>query len=273
MSICSSAVLRCSPSNQENVTEISHWPDYRGSAQATLSNNLGGGEFDLAWAMPRATHGESDLLDGFPLPAAARAAYTIAKGEHPSHPLQRHLEHHRRVRHARPASTACRFDAACRAYDQDRSVAGSREAGARHHAAAGVDEQLPRDQRLHQLRSDASFPRRVFHTTPTNSGDRSRNAFSVVPEIAFDLALPSPPPRPTSATRSYTTMWRSRTADQPQYQSDPGGGQGEPTSPVMLVGAAQPSFGFNTSDFWAQTLRSAWRTVSSRDLLENSRCG
>ena len=38
--------------DQENVTEISFWPEYRGSAQTTFSNNLGGGELDLTWAMP-----------------------------------------------------------------------------------------------------------------------------------------------------------------------------------------------------------------------------
>jgi hypothetical protein len=62
--------------NQENVTEISHWPDYRGSAQATLSNNLGGGELNLTWSMPTQDAGRVDLLGGFRF-LQLRESYTI----------------------------------------------------------------------------------------------------------------------------------------------------------------------------------------------------
>ena len=51
--------------NQENVTEISYWPDFRGRAQATLSNNLGGGEMNTTWATPPRDAWPVDLLGGF----------------------------------------------------------------------------------------------------------------------------------------------------------------------------------------------------------------
>ena len=63
-------------SNQENVTEISYWPDYRGSAQATLSNNLGGGEINVTWAMPPQDGWRVDLLGGFRF-LQLRESYTI----------------------------------------------------------------------------------------------------------------------------------------------------------------------------------------------------
>ena len=62
--------------NQENVTEISFWPEYRGSAQATLSNNLGGGELNVTWAMPPQDAWRVDLLGGFRF-LQLRESYTI----------------------------------------------------------------------------------------------------------------------------------------------------------------------------------------------------
>ena len=62
--------------NQENVTEISHWPDYRGSAQATLSNNLGGGEFNVTWSTPPQDAWRVDLLGGVRF-LQLRESYTI----------------------------------------------------------------------------------------------------------------------------------------------------------------------------------------------------
>ena len=40
--------------NRENVTEISFSPDYRGAAQETLENSLGGGEVNFTWSLPAA---------------------------------------------------------------------------------------------------------------------------------------------------------------------------------------------------------------------------
>jgi hypothetical protein len=61
---------------QENITEISYWPVYRGSAQATLSNNLGGGEVNVTWTMPSQDGLRIDLLGGFRY-LQLRESYTI----------------------------------------------------------------------------------------------------------------------------------------------------------------------------------------------------
>ena len=70
------AVLRRHAWHQENITEISYWPVYRGSAQATLSNNLGGGELNATWTMPPQDAWRIDLLGGFRF-LQLRESYTI----------------------------------------------------------------------------------------------------------------------------------------------------------------------------------------------------
>ena len=77
------AVLRRHDTTSENVTEISYWPDYRGSAQATLSNNLGGGELNATWSMPPQDAMARRPPRRLPLPAAARVVH-----DHHQQPVQ-----------------------------------------------------------------------------------------------------------------------------------------------------------------------------------------
>ena len=99
------------------------------------------------------------------------------------------------------------------------------------------------------------FPGGYF-ALPTNSGDHSRNTFAVVPEVALNLGYRLTPQ--ATVYVGYSFLYASNVArpgDQinrninptqtVSYGNDP---------PVTPVGAAQPTFNFNTTDFWAQTL-------------------
>ena len=95
-----------------------------------------------------------------------------------------------------------------------------------------------------------------YFALPTNSGEHSRNTFAVVPEIAVGVGYRLTPQATVYA--GYSFLYASNVArpgeqvnrnvnptQSVSYGNDP---------PATLVGAAQPNFNFNTTDFWAQTL-------------------
>ena len=95
-----------------------------------------------------------------------------------------------------------------------------------------------------------------YFALPSNSGDHSRNTFAVVPEVALNLGYRLTPQ--ATVYVGYSFLYASNVARPGEqinrninptqtvaYGNDP---------PVTPVGAAQPTFSFNTTDFWAQTL-------------------
>jgi hypothetical protein len=240
--------------NQENVTEISFWPEYRGSAQATLSNNLGGGELNLTWAVPPSDAWRIDVLGGLRF-LQLRESYTITTSS-PYNPPN-------------PAdiwNTTDSFDARNRFYGLQIGVRAAYDQGPWVGSAIGKVALGAMQQRVsinglletndyNDFGATQNFSGGYF-ALPTNSGEHSRNTFAVVPEIALHVGYRLTPH--ATVYLGYSFLYASnvvRPGEQinrninptqtVSYGNDP---------PVKPVGAAQPTFSFDTTDFWAQTL-------------------
>jgi hypothetical protein len=240
--------------NQENVTEISFWPEYRGSAQATLSNNLGGGELNMTWSMPPQDAWRVDLLGGFRF-LQLRESYTITTSS-PYNPPN-------------PAdiwNTTDAFDARNRFYGLQVGARASYDQGPWVGSVIGklalgtMQQRVSVNGFLETNDYNDYGPTQIFSgayfALPSNSGDHSRNTFAVVPEGALNLGYRLTPH--ATVYVGYSFLYASNVARPGEqinrninptqtvaYGNDP---------PPTLVGAAQPTFNFNTTDFWAQTL-------------------
>jgi hypothetical protein len=240
--------------DQENVTEISFWPEYRGSAQATLSNNLGGGELNVTWTMRARDAWRVGLLGGVRL-LRLRESYTITTSS-PFNPPN-------------PAdiwNTTDAFDARNRFYGLQ---VGARAAYDRGPWVGGVTGKVAlgtMQQRVsvngfletndyNDYGATQTFPGGYF-ALPTNSGDHSRNTFAVVPEIGLNVGYRVTPQ--ATVFLGYSFLYASsvvRPGEQVNrninpnltvsYGNDP---------PVAPSGPSQPAFSFHTTDFWAQTV-------------------
>jgi Putative beta barrel porin-7 (BBP7) len=239
---------------QENVTEISFWPDYRGSAQVTLANNLGGGELNLTWTMPPSDTWRVDLLGGFRF-LQLRESYTITTSS-PFNPPN-------------PAdiwNTTDSFDARNRFYGLQVGARAVYDRGPWTGSVIGKVALGSMQQRVsvngfletndyNNYGATQVFSGGYF-ALPTNSGDHTRNTFAVVPEIGLNVGYRLTPQ--ATVYLGYSFLYMSNVARPGEqinrninptqtvsYGNDP---------PVTPVGPAQPTFSFNTTDFWAQTV-------------------
>ena len=240
--------------NQENVTEISYWPDYRGSAQATLSNNLGGGEINVTWAMPRQDAWRVDLLGGFRF-LQLRESYTITTSSPYNPPNPTDIWNTTDSFDARNRFYGLQVGARA-VYDQGPwvgSVIGKLALGTMQQRVSVSGSLETNDYNNYGPTQTFSG---AYFALPTNSGDHSRDTFAVVPEVALNLGYRLTPQ--ATVYVGYSFLYASNVArpgDQINrninptqtvaYGNDP---------PVTPVGPAQPTFNFNTTDFWAQTL-------------------
>jgi hypothetical protein len=239
---------------QENVTEISFWPEYRGSAQAKLSNDLGGGELNMTWTMPARDAWRVDLLGGVRF-LRLRESYTITTSS-PFNPPN-------------PAdiwNTTDAFDARNRFYGVQVGGRAAYDKGpwvgsVMGKVALGSMQQRVTVNGYVETNDYTNYgPTQTFaggyFALPTNSGDHSRNAFAVVPEIALNLGYRLTPQ--ATVYVGYSFLYASSVvrpgeqinrnvnpAQTVSYGNDP---------PVTPVGAAQPTFNFHSTDFWAQSI-------------------
>jgi opacity protein-like surface antigen len=240
--------------NQENVTEISYWPDYRGSAQATLSNNLGGGEINVAWAMPPRDAWRVDLLGGFRF-LQLRESYTITTSSPYNPPNPTDIWNTTDSFDARNRFYGLQFGARA-AYDQGPwvgSVIGKLALGTMQQRVSVSGFLETNDYNNYGPTQTFSG---AYFALPTNSGDHSRNTFAVVPEVALNLGYRVTPQ--ATVYVGYSFLYASNVArpgDQINRNINPtqtvAYGNDPPPTPE---GPAQPTFNFNTTDFWAQTL-------------------
>jgi hypothetical protein len=240
--------------NQENITEISYWPTYRGSAQATLSNSLGGGELNATWTMPPQDALKIDLLGGFRF-LQLRESYTITTSSpyNPPNPVD-------------IWNTTDAFGARNRFYGLQAGARATYDEGpwvgsVNAKVALGTMQQRVSVNGYLETNDYTNYgPTQIFpggyFALPTNSGEHSRNSFAAVPEIALNFGYRLT--RDATVHFGYSLLYASdvaRPGDQinrninptqtVSYGSDP---------PVTPVGAAEPTFSFTTSDFWAQSL-------------------
>jgi hypothetical protein len=239
---------------QENFTEISWWPEWRGSAQATLSNNLGGGELNLTWTMPPQDAWRVDLLGGFRF-LQLRESYTINTSSPYNPPNPTDIW-----------NTTDAFDARNRFYGLQAGLRAAYDQGPWVGSVLGKVALGTMQQRVsingfletndyNNYGPVQIYPGGYF-ALPTNIGDYSRNTFAVVPEIALNLGYRFTPQATVYVGYSFLYMSNvARPGDQMNrninptqtvsYGNDP---------PVTPFGPAAPTFSFDTTDFWAQTL-------------------
>jgi len=240
--------------NRENVTEISFSPIWAGTAQETLTNNLGGGELNATWALSPQGPWRIDLLGGFRY-LQLREKYTITTTSPNIPPFPADIW-----------NTTDQFDATNRFYglqvgaranyDQGPWVASgvAKLALGTMQQSVSISGSLETND-FNNYGATQFFPGGYF-ALPTNSGTHDQSRFAVVPEVGLTLGY-----RITLAATiyiGYTFLYASdvvRPGEQinrninPTYSVSYGG-----DPPAQPVGAAQPTFSFSTTDFWAQSL-------------------
>ena len=240
--------------NREDVTEISFSPDYRGAAQETLENSLGGGEVNVAWSLPPQNGWRVDLIGGLRY-LRLREDYSITT-ESPYIPpnpsdIWNTTDQFDTTNSFLGAQVGVRA-----AFDRGPWVAS----GTARLALGNMQQKVSINGWLesndwNDFGAAQCFPGGYF-ALPTNSGDHSRSAFAVVPEIALSIGYRLTPA--ATVYVGYAFLYASdvvRPGDQinrninPTYSLAYGG-----DPPATPAGAAQPSFSFNTTDFWAQSV-------------------
>lgn len=240
--------------NRENVTEISYWPEYRGSAQATLSNNLGGGELNVTWSMPPRDGWRVDFVGGLRF-VQLRESYTITTSSpyNPPNPVD-------------IWNTTDAFGARNRFYGLQVGARAAYDRGpwvgsVMGKVALGMMQQRVSVTGFLETNDYNNYgPTQIFSgayfALPTNSGDHSRNTFAVVPEIALHLGYRFTPQ--ATLFVGYSLLYLSsvaRPGDQINRNINPTQSVAYGFDPpVTLVGSAQPTFNLNTTDFWAQSI-------------------
>jgi hypothetical protein len=239
---------------REAITEISYWPTYRGSAQATLANNLGGGELNATWSLPAQDALKADLIGGFRF-LQLRETYTINTSSpyNPPNPVD-------------IWNTTDSFDARNRfyglqvgarlAYDQGPWVGwmNAKVALGTMQQRVSVNGYLETND-YNNYGATQVFPGGYF-ALPTNSGDHSRSVFAAVPEIAFNLGY---------RLNAQATVYLGYSLLYATSVVRPGDAMNRNINPTMTVswgndppvkptGSLQPTFSWNSSDFWAQSL-------------------
>ncbi|MFO1325183.1 MAG: BBP7 family outer membrane beta-barrel protein [Burkholderiales bacterium] len=238
----------------ENITEISYAPEYAGSAQESLTNNLGGGELNATWALAPQGPWRIDLLGGFRY-LQLREDYTITTSSpyNPPNPADIWL-------------TTDAFNAKNRFYGLQMGARAWYDQGpwvgsGVLKVALGTMQQSVSINGYLETNDYTNYGATQtfaggYFALPTNSGNYSRNTFAVVPEVALSVGYRLTP----AATLfvGYSFLYASdvvRPGEQinrninptqtVSYGNDP---------PVKPVGPAQPTFSFATTDFWAQSL-------------------
>jgi opacity protein-like surface antigen len=238
----------------ENVTEISYWPTYSGSAQATFSNSLGGGEINATWALPSQDSWRAELLGGFRY-LQLRESYTINTSSPYIPPNPADIWNTTDTFDARNRFYGLQVGARL-AYDQGPWVGtmNAKVAFGTMQQRVSINGYLETND-YNNYGATQIFPGGYF-ALPTNSGDHSRNTFAVVPEIAFNLGYRLTPE--ATVYLGYSLLYANdvaRPGDQINRNINPSmtvsWGNDPPVNPV---GTAQPTFAFKTTDFWAQSV-------------------
>ena len=240
--------------HQENVTELSFWPDYRGSAQATFSNSLGGGEVNVTWSLPSQDGWRLDLLGGFRF-LQLRESYTVTTSSpyNPPNP-------------ADVWNTTDAFDTRNRFYGLQVGARAAFERGPWMGSVAGkvafgtMQQRVSVDGYLETNDYTNYGPTQTFaggyFAFPSNSGNHTQNVFASVPEVTLNVGYRLTPEAIVFVGYSFLSASNvARPGEQINRNIDPTQTVSYGNdSPVQGVGEAQPPFRVATTDFWARTL-------------------
>lgn len=239
---------------REAVTEISYWPEFRGSAQATLRNRLSGGEINLSRALPPRDAWQLQLRGGLRwLQLRESYSFTTSSPYNPPNPLD-------------VWDTADVFDARNRFFGLQLGARAAVDSGP---LSASITATLAAG-RMHQRVSVRGTletndytnygPTQMFDgayfALPSNSGTHRRGVWTLVPELSLQLGYRL---TPRATLQAGYAAWYVRDVARPGRQIDR---RINPTQsvaygndpPAAAVGVALPTFRFQAADFWAQTL-------------------
>lgn len=240
--------------NSENITEISYAPEYSGSAQESLSNNLGGGELNATWALAPQGPWRSALIGGFRY-LQLREDYAITTSSPYIAPNPADIWQTTDAFNARNRFYGLQFGA--RAEYDDGPWVGT---GFAKIALGSMQQTVSVNGYLETNDYNGYGAVQTFSggyfALPSNIGNYSRNTFAIVPEVALSIGYRITPA--ATVYVGYSFLYASDVARPGEqinrninptqtvsYGNDP---------PVNPQGPAQPTFAFNTTDFWAQTL-------------------
>lgn len=239
---------------REDVSFISDAPDYSGEAKTTLDNNLGGFEVNATWALAPQGGWRTSLVGGFRF-LQLRETYTIATSSPYIAPNPADIW-----------NTTDNFDARNRFYGLQAGIRAAYDKGPWVIGLAGKVALGTMQQRMsingfletndfNDYGATQTFPG-GYYALPSNSGDHSRSAFAVVPEVGINVGYRLTPQ--LTAFMGYSFLYASnvvrpgdqvnRTINTTQNVAWAGDTTLHPSGP------AQPSFNFDTTDFWSQTL-------------------
>jgi Putative beta barrel porin-7 (BBP7) len=238
--------------NQENETELSFAPIYRGSAREELSNSLMGAEANGTWALALGRPWQVDLLGGFRW-LRLHETYTVTTSSPFIPPFPTDIW-----------NTTDKFDAFNNFYGAQLGVRARYDWGrwfANGALKFGMGAMVQTVNISGSLETNdftgfgptETFPGGYF-ALPSNIGHHTRTVFAVVPEVGLNVGYQIT--SWASVFVGYTFLYTNnvvRPGNQMNRNINPTQSVsyvGEP--PVTPQGPAQPSFQFNSSDFWAQ---------------------
>jgi Putative beta barrel porin-7 (BBP7) len=237
---------------RENGTEISFSPIFRGSATETLSNNLMGADLNATWALSPSGPWRVDLLGGFRW-LRLHETYTLTTSSPFIPPFPQDIW-----------NTTDEFDTINNFYGAQAGVRARFDwkgffTSATVKFAMGAMVQSAEISGSLVTNDNTNFgPTQTFlggyFALPSNIGNHTRTVFAVVPEIGLNIGYQIT--SWASVFVGYTFLYTNNvlrpgnqinrtinTSQDTAYTENPA---------AKLQGPAQPSFKFNSSDFWAQ---------------------
>ena len=238
--------------SQEDVTQLSQAPVYRGGATQTVNNSLLGAEVNGTWQIAPAGKLRMDLLGGVRY-LRLREGYSLTTHSPYIAPFGDDIW-----------NTTDKFDttndfygvqAGIRAqYDQRAYFANAtaKVAVGAMAQTAGVSGSLVTND-FNNFTSTQTFSGGYF-ALPTNIGNYSRTAFAVVPEVTLNFGYRITPAATIIVGYSFLYMSNvARPGNQISRTINPSQSTSYTEDPAAhLQGAARPSFKFNDSSFWTQ---------------------
>jgi Putative beta barrel porin-7 (BBP7) len=238
----------------ESGTNISQARSFRGSATETLSNNLLGAELNASWALRSGGPWRVDLLGGFRY-LRLRETYSLTTSSPNIPPFP--LDVFNTTDEFETTNNFYGLQAGARTrFDWGRWFA----TGALKFGLGAMVQSVDISGSLvtndfNAFRATQTFSGGYF-ALPSNIGNHTRTVFAVVPEVGLNLGY-----RITdwaSVFAGYTFLYTNNVA-RPAKQINRNVNATQSVAitddpAAALVGAAQPSFKFNSSDFWAQGL-------------------
>jgi Putative beta barrel porin-7 (BBP7) len=238
--------------NQESFTDVSFAPLFSGSAREELSNSLMGAEASATWTLARGRPWQVDLLGGFRW-LRLRETYAITTSRPFIPPLPADIW-----------NTTDEFDAFNNFYGAQLGVRARYDWGPVF-ASASVKFALGAMVQTVDIEGSLvtndftgfgvteTFPGGYF-ALPSNIGSRTRSAFAVVPEVGLNIGYRIA--SWVSVFVGYTFLYTNnvlRPGDQINRNINPTQSVSYTEEPGLpRQGPAQPTFKFNSSDFWAQ---------------------